>query len=91
MEPQSFGDGMANMTKHDTMQGAFHEPRRERAGRTRGAVPVSEEEAAGRSRMAGAFTHDKSESDRPARRPRAIFRRQRSGATRAVTLVRNPG
>ena len=25
-EPQNFGDGMGNMTFHDTMQGVFHEP-----------------------------------------------------------------
>ena len=27
-EPQSFSDGMGNMTCHDTMQGSFHEPSR---------------------------------------------------------------
>ncbi len=43
-EPQSFGGGMGNMTKHDTIQGSFHEPPRPasvRGGR-RDFPPASE-------------------------------------------------
>ncbi len=39
-EPQSFGGGMGNMTKHDTLQGVFHEPPRRACARAR-SVPVA--------------------------------------------------
>ncbi len=66
-ERRSFGDGMGNMTIHDTMQGSFHEPPRERAERARGAAPAGE--GGHCSAMTGVFTHDKSESDCPGRAP----------------------
>ena len=72
-EPQSFGGGMGNMTKHDTVQGSFHEPPRDRAGRTRGAAPAGE---GGRPDMTGVFTHDKSESDCPVGLPVPAFLRR---------------
>ena len=41
-EPQSFGDGMANMTLHDTMQRVFHEPPRPPfAASAKGGIPGS--------------------------------------------------